>query len=201
MIINETMKVKTTIQAVPERFNYIEPVAKRFNAIVHIDYEKKYAYKTFIDMLGYEVEDFRFHLQDDAIVADNLENHLNHLCKFMGDKNIHALTLFNPKRQSMTEQMNKNKRIVSYNNYVGNIGIIFSKKFVEGMRSHVIHSSQTKDDDFFIQEVSDKTGMKIYAHLPNLVQHNMGLGSLLNHDGKRDQMVSNIFDNNFCKSI
>lgn len=194
MIIGSDKKIITTVQCVPERLEYIMPIASKFNAIIHLDYQKKNAFYSFRDMLMYDFEEFRFHIQDDAETANDLESELPSLCRFMKSHNIHALTLFTPERPSVTKQFNENKRIIPYKNYVGNIGIIFSLKFVEAMRSHVFYTKFYREDDFFIQEVANKFNMPIYAHLPNLVQHKVEMGSILGHDKYNHEMISNLYD-------
>ncbi len=187
----------TTIQAVESRLKYIKPIVEEFNAIVFVDYKKRNAFWSFKDMLDIEFDDYRFHIQDDVILADGLKNYLPDLCGFMKDKNIQLLSLFAPARKSLSHEYFIGKRITPYRNYLGNMGVIFSKKFVDDMRIYVNISSQTIDDDVFIEETLSRTGTKAFVHLPALVQHDLGIDSILGHD--TSVIHSNLFEKDFLK--
>lgn len=187
----------TTIQACEERLDtdIIKDIVKRFNAIVHVDKRRKNAFWSFKDMLDYEVDDYRLHLQDDVIIADDLELYIPILTKLMEDNNIDLLSLFAPARKNITKNYFIGSKISGYNNYIGNQGCIFSKKFVDHMRLYIKISSQTNDDDIFINEVLSRTSTKGYLHLPTLVQHDLKYHSLLKHI--TTDMRTNLFEKDF----
>jgi hypothetical protein len=189
----------TTIQACEERLEYIRPIANEFNAIVHTDKNRINAYWSFKDMLDIDFEDYRFHLQDDVILANGLKSYIPTLLEYMAKYNIHLLSLFAPSRENFDEEYAKGVRICPYRNYLGNIGVIFSKYFVDMMKIYIKISSQHIDDDIFISETLSRLGIKGYVHLPILVQHNLELSSTIGHG--KNAFYSNLFDVDFVTKL
>ncbi len=187
----------TTVQACGERLEYITPLVKAFNPIIHVDKKRKGSLVSFIDMLEIPVIDYRFHLQDDVIIADELEKYLPELVKFMNVFDFHMITLYSPPRPSLLNAHKNGKRLYESHNFLGVLGCLFSKKFVEELKLHVPNTKQIFHDDFFIQEVLDKTGIKSYVHLPILVQHNITMHSINGNKTIGDHTVSDIFDKDF----
>lgn len=190
------IEIITTVQACEERLEYITPIVKDFDPIIHVDYKKKGSLATFIDMLDYKVKDYRFHLQDDVIIADNLVEYLPIVAKFMKNNNIPMLTFFYPARNSAKIAYENGKRFMAFSNFLGPLGSMFSREFIEEMRIHSSFTKQTHHDDFFIEETLTKMGKKPVLHLPILVQHNINITSVNGHPAE-PYTTSDIFDKNF----
>lgn len=189
-------KIVTTVQACEERLDYIKPIAEKFDAIIHVDKKRQGSLISFIDMLDYKVSDYRFHIQDDIIIAVDLPSYLPVLAKFMEANDIHMLSLFAPARQTIRDQYQIGKRFISYGNFLGPLGVMFSREFVDKMREHAPDTKQTMHDDYFIQEVLNKMGKKPILHLPVLVQHNTEIQSINAHPSET-YTTSDVFDIDF----
>jgi len=189
----------TTIQACEERLEYIQPIAKELDAIVHVDKRRINAFWSFKDMLDIDVTDYRLHLQDDVIIADELKTYFSYIENFMYSHNIHLLALFAPSRKSFSREYFLGKHIVEYRNYLGNMGVVFSKHFVEKMRTYIKITSQTMDDDIFINEVLSRSSITGFAHFPTLVQHDIKLDSLIGHE--KDKFYSNLFEKDYITKL
>lgn len=189
-----------TVQAIEERLDYITGLTKSLDPIIYVDKRRTNAFDSFADMLDYEVDNYRLHLQDDIILADNFKEYLPWVLKFMENQNLDVVSLFSPARGSIKKAFDEGMRYVRYKNYVGNIAVIFSKFFVQKLRDNVANAKNTQDDDLFINEVLEKEGIKAWAHLPVIVQHNISMGSTLGHDRNVSQMTSDIFDKDFIKN-
>ena len=72
--------MKTVVQCVNKRFDYIYNEVERnakIDAVYSIDNEKKGALKTFLQMSkDYKYSEYKLHLQDDIVIADNLKDYL-----------------------------------------------------------------------------------------------------------------------------
>lgn len=189
-----------TIQTVEERFNYIKEQTKDFyrQPIYHVDLERKGCLSGFLDMLEYDVQDYRVHLQDNIILADGFEEYLPFLQEFMEKQNFDMLSLYVPKMRRIN-QLSEYKNGVSYLywfalGFFPLQGAIFSKKFVELMRKEVKGKKRDKyesmkkqkgeqtrqlHDDEFVMLVAQKYNIKPYIHVPSLVQRNIKIQSTI----------------------
>lgn len=191
----------TTVQTIEERLEYITGITSEFNPIYHVDRRRTNAFDSFVDMLDYDFTDYRLHFQDDIVIADGLVDYIPDLLEFMERNVIHVLSLFSPARKSTFVAYQRGARILRYCNYLGNIAVIFSRHFADKLKDNVTSATQTKDDDMFINEVAEKEGIKMFMHLPVLVQHLPQMGSVLGHTDNIHKMTSNLFDIDFIRKL
>jgi len=187
----------TTIQACEERLERIQPIVKEFDAVVHIDRKRINSFESFKDMLDIEFDDYRFHLQDDVILATDLKLYLPKLIEFMKYRNMHVLSLFCPVRRSISVAYFTGMRVTEYYNYLCNIATLFSKDFINMLKLHVNSSKERYADDIFVEEVLNKTRTVAYVHLPTLAQHDTSVESLNGHNSSKSFMRTNLFEKDF----
>lgn len=206
-----------TIQAVKERENYIREQIKDFvgEPIIHIDEKRQGCLTSFMDMLEYK-DDYRAHLQDDIILADNFEKYLPYLTDFMSKNDIHLFSLYVPKMRRIS-QLTEYRDGISYLKwFVAGFfplqGAIFSSKFIDLMRKEIKgkkreyyenmqKGNRNLNDDEFIMLVANKYKINSYLHIPSLVQHNVNLASVNGNNVTMDRISDNFEKNYITKKL
>jgi len=188
-----------TAQCIPERLDYIKNELKALKGVVyHVDKERKGSFGSFKDMLSIKVADYRLHLQDDVILADNFGDAIPDIEALMDVRGIDVLSLFAPRRKRIIEAYNQNILIDEFPNFLWLQATMFSARFVGLMQMEIEYTNQTKHDDVFVADVLKKYGVKAYVFLPSLVQHNVDLGSSMSHANSK-RRTSPVFDKDFIK--
>ena len=187
-----------TIQAVPSRMRSVETIRNNFKymeVVTYVDEEYKGTLDSFSEMLKIPVDDYRLHLQDDIILADNIEEKLEEIASYMTKNNVDVVSLF-----SLNDGTGKDPKhgYYKYNNTIGILGVLMSANFIELMQREVVifldkkakdkelGDTQEYADDMFVKWViaRNKTVSKIL--IPHLVQHNINMKSIVgNMRGKR----------------
>lgn len=191
-----------TIQAVIERAKNVHAIANQLNneCIVYWDERRISPFDSFKQMLDIQVKDFRLHLQDDVILADNLQDYFLTLKSYMWAEDIHVLSLFAPNRKDLIDAYEAGKHIAEFKNFLWLQAVIFSKTAVEEMRHFIRNYKDTKHDDVFVRDYLKEYNRKAYVHLPALVQHNVWLGSVVGHRNDKRRM-SKLFSKNYVNEL
>jgi hypothetical protein len=180
-----------TVQAVPERMLWVESeiITKFQNSEVHVFQDKNYhgTEWSFKNMLGYKVEDYRLHIQDDVILHPNIEQLSLELTKQMTEKTIHVLSLFVPFYFKIPEDFTHG--VLEYKNYSWLQATIFSKSFVQLMRIEKDKITGIEDDKF-VQEVAKKHKIKTYVHCPSLCQHKIDQKTIVGNQNNETQRIN-----------
>ena len=198
--------MKTVVQCVYKRFKYIYNEVEnnsKIDAIYSIDYEKKGALKSFLKMAKeYKFNEYKLHLQDDIVIADNLKDYLPKLESYMQNKEIHLLSLFAPNRKLVLEQYNEGKTIAPFPNYLWLQASIFSPMLQQIMSDEAdIYNEDTFNGaDTFVAYVLKKYKIKSYLHLPSLVQHDTNIKSTLGHANSKNR-ESKVFDKDYITKL
>tara|TARA_R110000744_G_scaffold323112_1_gene428986 strand:- start:379 stop:981 length:603 start_codon:yes stop_codon:yes gene_type:complete len=198
--------MKTVVQCVNKRFDYIYNEVERnakIDAVYSIDNEKKGALKTFLQMSkDYKYSEYKLHLQDDIVIADNLKDYLPKLEAYMKNKEIHLLSLFAPNRKLILQQYKEGKTIVPFPNYLWLQASIFSPRLQQIMSKEAdIYNEDTFNGaDTFVAYVLNKHKIKAYVHLPSLVQHDTSIKSTLGHANSKIR-ESKVFDKNYITNL
>jgi len=184
------------IQAIPERINYIKPVADYLGATIHIDVDHTGTFSSFRDMLKYETGDYRLHLQDDVIIADRFKDYLPTIESMMKINRIDVFSLFVPHRQIMRDYFNKGYNIAPFKDFLMLQATVFSRRFIQIMREDIPYSKQIRHDDVFVRDTLKRNQIRAFVHLPGLVQHDLTLKSGMGHPAN-DRRMSLLFDKDF----
>jgi hypothetical protein len=190
--------VKVTIQAVRDREHWVNQISHKFKDIqVFYDDERLGNFGKFIEIVNKKWDSYRLHLQDDVLIAKDLDLHLDSLQNEMQLRDIHLLSLFAPSRKFLYEQYKKGIRFSEFPDFLMMQGVIFSpyanEKMIEFNKNIV---KRHKHDDVFVREFLKEYKIKSYVHLPSLVQHNLNLKSTLGHSSSI-QRRSQLFNFNF----
>ena len=191
-----------TIQAVTERAKNVHAIANQLNneCIVYWDERRISPFDSFKQMLDISVKDYRLHLQDDVILADNLQDYFLTLKSYMLAEDIHVFSLFAPNRKEFIEAYESGKHIVEFKNFLWLQAVIFSKTAIEEMRHYIKNYGEIKHDDVFVRDYLKKYNRKAYVHLPSLVQHNVWLGLVVGHRNDKRRM-SKLFSKNYVNEL
>jgi len=186
-----------TAQCIPERLGYIKAELKNLpNVIYHIDENKVGSFESFKSMLKIPVDDYRLHLQDDVILADNFSLAIPKIEELMNIRDLDVLSLFAPRRQRIIEAYSKNLLIDEFPDFLWLQATMFSSRFVSLLRMEIERTTEIKHDDVFVAEVLREYKIKAHVFLPSLVQHNVELGSAMGHANSK-RRTSPIFDKDF----
>lgn len=190
--------MKVTIQAVRDREHWVNQISHKFKDIeVFYDDQRLGNFGKFIEIINKKWDSYRLHLQDDVIIAKDLDLHLDSIQKEMELRDIHVLSLFAPARKFLFEQYKKGIRFSEFPNFLMMQGVIFSPdsnhKMIEFYKNRV---KKYKYDDVFVRDFLKEYKIKSYVHLPSLVQHNMNLKSTLGHSSSIKRR-SELFNFNF----
>lgn len=188
------------IQCVLERQWYAERTIAEFKAIpghIYVDRHRVGPYRGFINSLERfpSGDEYRLHLQDDVILARNLEDYLPTLEQEVRAREIDVLALYAPRRGHIDASAAAGERFAPFPNFLTMVAVLFSPWAVGAMLEY---SSTYSDihDDFYVQTVLKKTKRKAYLHLPSLAQHNVRLKSSLGHASTVSR-TSKYFDPDF----
>jgi len=192
-------------QCIQERYDLAVDTLKEtdLQSKFYIDKNKEGCLKSFGYMLNnYSTDDYRLHLQDDIIFADNLKSYLPKLKAYMQNKEIHLLSIFAPNRKLILQQYKEGKTIVPFPNYLWLQASIFSPRFQSILKKEYnnLNDDTIKDDDVFVAYVLKKYNIKAYVHLPSLVQHNTEIKSSLGHANSKIR-ESKVFDKNYITNL
>ncbi len=184
----------TTIKTSEENLKNIQPIIDKYNAIVYIDKNINVPLHGFNEMLNIEFDDYRFHIQDDVVLADDLDKYLQQLNMFLIKNRIDFLSLSAAPNKRLTAEYFVGKRIAEYRNdrYIlhDNKGIIYSKKLINYMKNDINTPNKIFEDELsFINFVLGKHGIIGYVHLPILVNINNDL----------TKQSNSLFEKNFIK--
>lgn len=194
------------IQSVEARKDSVQSILKRIDANVYVDKELKGCFNSFRHMLlnCYSGNEHIVHLQDDIMPLEGLQGYLPRVISEMETKGISVLSLFAPKRKSITMHYKVmmaegiKTAIIPFPNFLWMQAVIFSPKTIMGLVNFLNRSSQTKYDDVFVAEYLKSTKQEAYVHIPSLVQHNINMKSTLGHRASKNRM-SNCYQNDFLK--
>lgn len=192
-------------QCIQERYDLAVDTLKEtdLQSKFYIDKNKEGCLKSFGYMLNnYATDDYRLHLQDDIMFADNLKLYLPKLEAYMQNKEIHLLSIFAPNRKLILQQYNEGKTIAPFPNYLWLQASIFSPRFQSILKKEYnnLNDDTIKDDDVFVAYVLKKYNIKAYVHLPSLVQHNTEIKSSLGHANSKIR-ESKVFDKNYITNL
>jgi len=193
--------MNVVVQSIDERLSFSKnQVAKaKLDATYYVDTMKNGCLHSFGEMLNnFPTNEYRLHLQDDIIFADNFKFYLPILENIMQQKEIHVLSLFAPNRKLIIEQYNKGMQIAPFPNYLWLQASVFSPQFQYYLKHEFnnLENADIKDDDVFVAYVMKKYGVKAYVHLPSLVQHDTSIKSSLGHANSKNR-ESKVFDKDF----
>lgn len=190
-----------TVQAVPKRMLYIKNQLRKYknevNIYFNIDEHYTGSFNSFKNMLNIPVDNYRLHLQDDIILADNLLFNLDYLSNLMNSNNIDVLSLYANPRKAIKKAFDEGKSLVELKPFLMMQGVVFSKRVIDLMKVEINNSRQTKHDDVFVQDVLRMYKIKAYCHLPSLVQHNLELDSIMQHAKNTKNRTTRLFDKDF----
>jgi hypothetical protein len=181
----------TTIQTSAAYLENLNGIITEYNAIVYNNENRDNSFLRFKDMLDIDFDDYRFHLQDNVILADNLKQYIDTiLIEFMNKNNINLLSLSSHPLKSITTEYFLGRRIADNSRrtffHLNNIGVIYSKNFINSIKQHIIHIDQEVDDIVFLNKIFKTTYFARHVHLPILVQSAL-------------HPINNLFDKNFLK--
>jgi hypothetical protein len=192
------------IQAVRQRENNVNILTKKLpNAKVVWDEKLEGGFTTFSKILKIPFEGYRLHLQDDAIVPNDLEQYLPEVEKLMQENDIHIMSLYVPQRKYLKEQYDKGLRFSDFPNFLTMVACVFSKEVTLKVIDFLEVSAEKKHDDSFIREFLAKHKIRAYAHFPSLVQHSVALKSVMknpNTDKRQSFCFQKDFVSNFIKT-
>ena len=178
------------IQAVESR---LDNVLKMLNdlpdeTIIHVDKERKGTFGSFVDILNnYEIKGPRLHLQDDVILAKGFEIYLETLKRDFVNEEMNVLSLFSLKRKKVTLAYKNLEKYAEYHPFLMLQSVIFSERVLKGMKEYV-KTNKFNHDDVMVREYLKLKNIKAKVHLPNIVQHNIYLGSEINHPNSKNRM-------------
>lgn len=192
--------MEIVIQAVRKRQNNVDILTKKLpNAKVVWDENLEGGFKTFTKILKIPFTGYRLHLQDDAMVPNDLECYLHEVETIMKDNDIHVMSLYVPQRKFLKEQYEKGIRFSEFPNFLTMVACVFSNEVTDKMIAYLDVSKEKKHDDSFVQEFLSKHKMKAYVHYPSLVQHSIVLKSVMKNPNT-DKRQSFCFDKNFISN-
>jgi len=178
----------TTFQLNNDEIKEMTPLIDKFNAIVYNNENQPNSFLRLKDMLDINVDSYRFHLQNSVTLSHGLYDYMKKLIPFMERNFINLLSLSVEPMKSINMEYFLGMRVADNSRrrfyHLNNVGVIYSKKFVNLMKDHIVTSSQTIDDIEFMNEIFRKTNSLRHIHLPTLVQSNL-------------HPVNNLFDKNF----
>jgi hypothetical protein len=192
--------MEIVIQAVRKRQNNVDILTKKLpNAKVVWDENLEGGFKTFTKILKIPFTGYRLHLQDDAMVPNDLECYLHEVETIMQDNDIHVMSVYVPQRKFLKEQYEKGVRFSEFPNFLTMVACVFSKEVTDKMIAYLDIAKENKHDDSFVQEFLSKHKMKAYVHYPSLVQHSIVLKSVMKNPNT-DKRQSFCFDKNFISN-
>ena len=194
-----------TVQCITERLELAKSVIKDADipALFYVDVDKEGCLPSFGAMLNeFPIDEYRLHLQDDLMFADNISLYLPKIESYMQNKDLHVLSLFAPNRKLILKQYQEGKVIAPFPNYLWLQATMFSPKFQSVMRSEYnnLSDKSIKDDDVFVAHVMKKHKVKAHVHLPSIVQHNIDIKSSLGHANSKNR-ESKVFDKNYINKV
>ena len=195
----------TTAQCINERLELAKKtiVAAEIPALFYVDENKDGCLASFGAMLNkYPTNDYRLHLQDDLMFADNIIKYLPRVENHMRTKDLHVLSLFAPNRKLILKQYEEGKVIAPFPNYLWLQATMFSPQFQSVMKKEYnnLSDKSIKDDDVFVAHVMKKYNVKAYVHLPSIVQHNTDIKSSLGHANSKNR-ESKVFDKDYINNL
>lgn len=195
----------TTVQCIDERLDLAKKVIieAEIPALFYVDKNKDGCLASFGAMLNkYSVNDYRLHLQDDLMFADNINLYLPTVENHMKTKKLHVLSLFAPNRKLILKQYEEGKVIAPFPNYLWLQATMFSPQFQSALKKEYnnLSDKSIKDDDVFVAHVMKKYNVKAYVHLPSIVQHNTDIKSSLGHANSKNR-ESKVFDKNYITNL
>ena len=191
------------IQAILSREKQAEKLkAELPKSIIVYDYEMRGPINGFRRCLDVPIKsDYRLHIQDDVILAKNLEGYLPYIEKYMKENDIKVVVLYTGNQKRVRELNDNTLKYVKIDTkLLCGPAIVFHKDIVHELRERIKHTKETRDDDTFVIQSLIDLKVDVYAHLPSIIQHNVWLGSSVGH-AKSRQRMSMTFNINFINEI
>lgn len=193
--------MQIVIQAVESRRRQVEKIQGVFkDAIVSYD-SSGTPIGGFKKTLNIPLDtEYRLHLQDDIILANNIDKYLDVIEKEIQEKNIMCLALFSPNQNAINSATSDNKffRIDTEKLWIQ--AVILHKSIIELAKERIETTDEEKHDDVFLRKCIRELKYKAYVHIPGIVQHNVWIGSTIGH-AKSKHRMSKIFNINYIDEI
>jgi hypothetical protein len=188
------------IQTVPSRLEAAERQRKALDypCAIHID-DMTGPFNGFVDSLRKvpSGDQYRLHMQDDIILADDFKDYIPQVQKIMEDNGMHLMSLYAPRHKQLRDAYAKGRPFCQSFAGFAMPCIAFSPFMVEKMLEYAPYYTQSKHDDWFVSEVCVVYRIKAYVHLPSITQHNVwDMKSSMGH-AQNDRRTSDIFEKNF----
>jgi len=169
--------MKCIIQTVPERLPYAEKQRELLGlpCDIHIDVNKTGPFNGFVDSLrNFDYgNEYRFHMQDDLILCDDLKDYIPEAERIMRENDMHLMSLYAPRYKSLKESYEKGRPWAKSLAGFAMQAIVFSPMLVKQMLDDAHYYKGWKHDDWFVTDVCRYHKIGAYVHLPSLCQHNV----------------------------
>lgn len=197
--------MRCVIQTIPSRFKEAEEQAKALGlpCDLYVDTLMEGPFKSFIKTfttIPYEGE-YRFHMQDDLILADGLKDYLPSLEKKMRDEGIHYLSLYSPPRRVFKDAHKNNERFITapVPNYLQLLCAMLSPWLISKLVEHAGEfNPNNRADDVYLADIVRAYKVPAHYHIPSLVQHNIAMPSSVGYVNNKTR-TSPIFDKHFIR--
>ena len=199
--------MKVVIQTIPARKERAMQQAQSLGlpCEIFIDHEMRGPLKGFIESIKQfpSGSEYRFHMQDDLILADNLKNYLPQLEKEMKANDMKYLSFYASRRKVFSNALASGSRIIKapIQHYLPLLCAILSPWLVEKLLSEV--DSFDKDDiadDMYLAYLMKRHKEKAYYHIPSLAQHDIGIKSSIGFVNNK-MRTSVIFDKEYLTKL
>lgn len=169
--------MKAIIQTIPSR---LELAKKQRDALgtdcdIYVDEAMSGPFKGFHgSLMAHDYgSEYRLHMQDDLIYADNFKDYFPEVERLMRENDMHLLSLYAPRYKTLKAARDKGRRFCrSFAGFAMQC-IVFSPSFVQQMLELAPYYTYSPHDDWFVSEAVRATKIKPYVHLPSLCQHNV----------------------------
>ena len=195
--------MKCVIQTIPSRLKEAEAQSKALGipCDIYVDTLMEGPFKAFIKTFQAfpSGEKYRFHMQDDLVLADRLKEYLPLLEEKMRNDGMHYLSLYSTPRKVFKDAFVGGKRFITAPviNYLHLQCVMFSPWMCKTLEKHAEEfDPNNRADDVYLADVVKAYKVPAHYHIPSLVQHNIQMPSSVGYVNNK-MRTSPIFDKHF----
>jgi len=188
--------------------SYLKPMFKSSNLFVNVDYDYTGCLNSWNVMLEKYtcLNEYRVHLQDDAILCHDLERYLPELIKEMEFNKMDFVSLFGVRKPAYNKAFVKGEKYTEIKNFYGLQACVMSPRaqrlmlMDKGKKPKSNKDDMDEMDDIFVRWSLRNNKITPMLHLPVLACHNLEMESTIEHSfTSTKKMVSNLFDMNYVR--
>jgi hypothetical protein len=197
--------MRCVIQTIPSRLAKAEAQSKALGlpCDLYVDTLMEGPFKAFIKTfiaIPY-LNEYRFHMQDDLILADGLSGYLPSLERKMQNEGMHYLSLYSTPRKVFTDAHKNGLRFIKAPvlNYLHLQCVMFSPWLCSKLVEHAGEfDPNNRADDVYLANIIRAYKIPAYYHIPSLVQHDISMPSSVGYVNNK-MRTSPIFDKHFMQ--